>query len=118
MAGKLNGVGGKVEFHETARGAMLREFREETGVDTYGLKWREFGLMEGPGYCTYCYSLTDQDSFEEAKTEEKEQVVKIAVNELQEDQCVAALRRLIELALDESSGHTVLQADQFGVVGW
>jgi len=33
QAGKLNGVGGKIEPGETPREAARREFREETGMD-------------------------------------------------------------------------------------
>lgn len=33
QAGKLNGVGGKVEPNETVRLAMCREFREEAGLN-------------------------------------------------------------------------------------
>ena len=32
QAGKLNGVGGKIEPKETPRRAMVREFQEEAGV--------------------------------------------------------------------------------------
>ena len=32
QAGKLNGVGGRIEDGESSRDAMRREFREETGV--------------------------------------------------------------------------------------
>ena len=34
QAGRLNGIGGKVEGTEHSAAAMVREFREETGVDT------------------------------------------------------------------------------------
>ena len=37
--GKWNGVGGKVERGEHPRQAMVREFREETGVDTPPWSW-------------------------------------------------------------------------------
>jgi 8-oxo-dGTP diphosphatase len=33
QAGKLNGVGGKIELGESPRQAARREFREETGLD-------------------------------------------------------------------------------------
>jgi 8-oxo-dGTP diphosphatase len=36
QAGKLNGIGGKVEEGESVPSAMEREFREEAGVDFYG----------------------------------------------------------------------------------
>jgi hypothetical protein len=38
QAGKLNGIGGKIEAGETPLQAMQREFREETLVDGYILK--------------------------------------------------------------------------------
>src|SRR5574339_145798 len=33
QAGKLNGIGGRIEDGESAREAMQREFKEEVGVD-------------------------------------------------------------------------------------
>lgn len=38
--GKLNGVGGKVEDMEPSQDAMVREFFEETGVQTTRQEWR------------------------------------------------------------------------------
>lgn len=44
QAGKLNGVGGKVEpFDADLEAAMIREFREETGITTQVGQWHEFG---------------------------------------------------------------------------
>lgn len=45
MAGKLNGVGGKVEPGESAGEAMRREFREEAGLDEPD--WRPFASISG-----------------------------------------------------------------------
>jgi len=39
QAGKLNGIGGKVEKDEYHFDAMVREFREETGVQTNNQDW-------------------------------------------------------------------------------
>ena len=39
QAGKLNGVGGKVEPGELIGGAMYREFREETGVIVQDIRY-------------------------------------------------------------------------------
>lgn len=49
MAGKLNGIGGKIEPGETAHEAMEREFREETGfVSSNGQKpeWIHIGKQQ------------------------------------------------------------------------
>lgn len=43
QAGKLNGIGGKIELGESAEAAMRREFREETGADV--LIWQPFALL-------------------------------------------------------------------------
>lgn len=46
QAGKLNGVGGKVEtIDATPRDAMIREFYEETGVPTNDYDWFLFATM-------------------------------------------------------------------------
>jgi 8-oxo-dGTP diphosphatase len=44
QAGKLNGVGGKVEPGESISEAMDREFEEETGVATTG--WHHFASLQ------------------------------------------------------------------------
>lgn len=46
QAGKLNGVGGKIEEGEMPYDAMVREFEEETGLPTSG--WRQFLVMWFP----------------------------------------------------------------------
>ena len=45
QAGKLNGVGGKVEAGETALHAMCREFREEAGLG--GIEWQLGVVLTG-----------------------------------------------------------------------
>ncbi len=44
--GKWNGIGGKIEEGETPHEAMVREFREETGVEFYD--WEKFAVTKGP----------------------------------------------------------------------
>lgn len=39
QAGKWNGIGGKIEGIETPHAAMVREFKEECGVDTLEVDW-------------------------------------------------------------------------------
>lgn len=56
QAGKLNGVGGHVEEGEGSVDAMVREYREETGVSSAGSDWRRFGHLNG-------YSSGSDESF-------------------------------------------------------
>lgn len=48
QSGLLNGVGGKVEGEEWLREAMVREFKEETDIDTSTTDWSMFLSHEAP----------------------------------------------------------------------
>ncbi len=98
--GKLNGVGGKVESGETIIDAMVREFREETGVTTAPSDWQPY------------VTITDHDSYEvhfmyavsgeiyKSATVEKEEVHICPVSALPET-VIHNLRWLIPMALDK-----------------
>ena len=47
QAGKLNGVGGKIERGETPRQAMSRECAEETGLQIDEDQWEHFATLDG-----------------------------------------------------------------------
>lgn len=47
QAGKLNGVGGKVEQGEALDAAMAREFAEETGVRIRPQDWAQYATLTG-----------------------------------------------------------------------
>lgn len=59
QAGKLNGVGGKVNPDEEPIDAMVREFREEAGVATGTQDWWFFARMVGHDWDCYCYAAVD-----------------------------------------------------------
>jgi 8-oxo-dGTP diphosphatase len=50
QAGKLNGIGGKMEEGEWPRATMVREFREETELETVEADWEIAGRIEGLEY--------------------------------------------------------------------
>jgi 8-oxo-dGTP pyrophosphatase MutT (NUDIX family) len=57
QAGKLNGPGGKIEAGETPEQAMIREFKEETGIDTELGQWSDFCAHVRPSGDERSYSL-------------------------------------------------------------
>lgn len=69
QAGRLNGIGGKVEHSDdTYADAMEREFREETGVVIPANEWRYVGVMqktqgfhfeERSGFAVHILTATD-----------------------------------------------------------
>jgi 8-oxo-dGTP diphosphatase len=53
QAGKLNGVGGRVEENETPAACIEREFLEETGVPCN--QWQFTIHLEGPDFIVFYY---------------------------------------------------------------
>lgn len=55
--GKLNGVGGHIEPGEWPHQCMVREFKEETGLDVP--EWQKFAMLKSQSYVVHCYTATD-----------------------------------------------------------
>lgn len=104
QAGLLNGVGGKVEHGETPIQAMLREFREETGVQTEASIWRHFCDMACDAFEVACFVARNQDAWATARTMEREGIEKVSPAEMKSLGCVSNLPWLVELALDDNGG--------------
>lgn len=100
--GKLNGIGGKVEVGESSRNAMVREFREETGVDTNGDDWDFFAKLTGDNYEMHCFRIRTNDVHRVA-TMEIEQVDNYRTDlVLQSGKTVHSMHVLLPLAMDDN----------------
>lgn len=107
--GLLNGIGGSVEPGETPPDAIIREFFEETGVETAKGFWKSFCYMAG--------NNNDNTSFEieffwgignpsncQTKTDEKIEIFPIRVITSGCVPTIGNLPWLVALALDCSRG--------------
>lgn len=104
QAGKLNGVGGKIEENEPADEAMMREFHEETGVMTHNRSWRQFATLLGDDFAVYCYELSDSRAHDFVKTAGDEEVIKYHLKDSPPHEFVSNLHWLIPMAIDENYG--------------
>jgi len=110
QAGKLNGIGGKIEKGELAFEAMVREFYEETGVLTNISMWKHFLTLRFPNAIVEFFTGKDSNVCEAIKTLTDEEVVKIAVGDNllqgypQLIENIPAVTRLAIQALTECEG--------------
>jgi 8-oxo-dGTP diphosphatase len=91
--GKLNGVGGKIgdmRKSELPDDAMIREFREETGVSTQHHDWKLFTILDANDlswkcYCFYCFNSEYLNS---VKTMTDEQIIIKNIDSVSESEFV------------------------------
>ena len=101
QAGKWNGIGGKIEKGEAPLDSMVREFKEETGVDTHPGIWQPFAVMELTLAQVRCYAayLLDHD-FLSINTTTEEQVRRWDVYEvLDSEKVLPNLLWLVPMAI-------------------
>jgi 8-oxo-dGTP diphosphatase len=104
--GKWNGVGGKIETvqgfmdecDEHPLDAMVREFREETGLETSREDWSLRGMMESPTARIYVFMARRQGTAS-MTWEGDEPVAWWQLGYLPEN-CIHNIKALIELCLD------------------
>jgi 8-oxo-dGTP diphosphatase len=104
QAGMLNGIGGKIELMEKPHDAMVREFREETGVTCE--EWREFIQVVGSGWSMHCFTTRAVPDFYLLQTTTDEEVVLVDATNLPDD-VLFNLRWMIPMAQDYDLRHTV-----------
>lgn len=77
MAGRWNGIGGKVEAGELPYDAMVREFREETGVTSLSSVWQHYAtIRDVPSkYQMHCFvTVWPAESLDLVRTVESEEI--------------------------------------------
>lgn len=104
QAGKLNGIGGKIDEGESAADAMRREFLEEAGADI--LDWKEFALLKvQDGQVHFFVAHGDYEL--QSMTDEK--VDWFDISNLQKLPLINNLEWLIPLALDKNNNYTTIE---------
>lgn len=104
QAGRLNGIGGKVEPGEWPSEGMAREFREETGLLLPPDRWRKFAQID---YCEthahvffYAAVARTPQEYDDVATTTDEEVVSLPVSAaLERDDLVGHLRIELQVAL-------------------
>lgn len=61
QAGQYNLVGGKIEDGETGNQAMVREFLEETSVETSPEDWIPVVTSKGPDFTIDVFAISSED---------------------------------------------------------
>ncbi len=98
QAGKVNGVGGKIEGpFETPAQAMTREFKEETGQLV--TNWDLVAKVRGDTFLVYVYRAFDSEVLANVETMTDEVVDKYDVSGLHSRDCVANVKWLVQLCL-------------------
>lgn len=81
QAGRLNGLGGKIEPNERMNEAMAREFEQECGIHTGAVEWQYFHTMRGPNWEVHSFCMVIDDLSAAEKMEEERPVI-VRVDEL------------------------------------
>lgn len=99
--GRLNGVGGHIEKDEAPNDAMVREFKEETGVTIK--HWNLLAILQGRDWVVWFYWQVDKKA-NDVRTMTDEEVRQYKVDDIlwAHQLILPNLKVLIPLALDKS----------------
>ena len=96
MAGKWNGLGGKIEAGETPAAAMRREFLEEAGLEINS--WEQYAVLTGEGFRVFFFRAFSPQAFE-VRSRTDEMVLMFSVDAYHRQNLVTNAAWLIPMAL-------------------
>ena len=97
---QLNGIGGKIEEGELPSQAMVREFREETGVTILEDDWKDLGVLKNDEWQVFFYFAVSPQIPDKLESLTDEEVMAVHVKNLNNLPVIPNLRWLIPMALD------------------
>ncbi len=109
--GLLNGVGGRMEEKETPIQAMIREFKEETGLHRPNWKiFCELYTEDKSAHVTFFYSFSVYPIHPKSMTDEK--VILFPIKNIHRVPCIPNLNWLLYMCLDTQhiSGNIICNA--------
>lgn len=114
QAGKLNGIGGLMEFNEIDFKAMNREFYEETGIkfnDPEYVVWDQYMILQSKFYQVYCFRCFTNLIYEAKQTTEETPLI-MPISEIKmNNDFVPGVPGLIDLALQPTISGRILYAN-------
>ena len=96
QAGRLNGIGGKIEPGESPLAAMVREFYEETSYVTVPTQWWPFCVLSGEDFSVHFFSSYGRLS--ELKTTTDEEIVVLPISEITVENAIPNLTWIVPMA--------------------
>ena len=106
---KMNGIGGSIEPEELTFEAMVREFKEETTVETKNEDWDQFIVLYGDEWVVHffrCFNTNVYTQVQHNYDFEEGTILKlpysIALNEAYKGATIPNLRYLLPLAVDKN----------------
>jgi 8-oxo-dGTP diphosphatase len=106
--GLYNGLGGHIEENEQPVAAMVREFKEECGIDTDETQWDEFAVMKGDDWVCHCFRSRNIFDLCKAKQTTDEEPKSINVYTLELYPTISNIPALIGLARDNFNPKSAL----------
>jgi len=102
--GKLNAIGGKIEKEETPLEAMIREFKEETGLHIP--KWRHTITLKGKDWTVWFFKSYGDPS--KCKSMEKEKVKILHPLQINNNTTIPNLKWILPITLDQELNFPII----------